>query len=81
MNYDLAMRALEGLAREHVEVVRDGDEIRISGGAAAFRELARLCLLLGQDDTASGESLTLDPGVHATGESARVTLQRSGKPS
>ena len=53
MNYDLAMMALEGLARAPMTLRSSGGEIIIEGEASAFKELARLCLLLGGTQTAS----------------------------
>jgi hypothetical protein len=71
MNYDLAMMALEGLARERLSVRAEGAEVLIEASPASFKELARLCLLLGG---ASGdESFDLQPGVHVNG--SRVTLR------
>ena len=63
MNYDLAMMALEGLARSPMTLSSSGGEITIEGEAASFKELARLCLLLGGTQTAS-EEFELTPGVH-----------------
>lgn len=67
MNYDLAMMALEGLARSPMSVRSANGEIVIEGEAASFKELARLCLLLGGVQTAE-DAFELAPGVHvATG--------------
>ena len=63
MNYDLAMMALEGLARSPMTLHSTNGEIVIEGEAASFKELARLCLLLGGTQTAS-EEFELTPGVH-----------------
>ena len=63
MNYDLAMMALEGLARSPMALRNEGGEVVIEGEAASFKELARLCLLLGGTQTAS-EEFELTPGVH-----------------
>ncbi|HKO59498.1 MAG TPA: hypothetical protein VJ276_26760 [Thermoanaerobaculia bacterium] len=71
MNYDLAMMALEGLARGPLSVRASASEVVIEASPASFKELARLCLLLGG---ASGdESFELQPGVHVEG--ARVILR------
>ena len=43
MNYDLAMMALEGMARAPMSLRVDGGEVVIEGEAASFKELARLC--------------------------------------
>jgi hypothetical protein len=74
MNYDLAMRALEGLARSPMSVRTEGGEVVIEGEAASFKELARLCLLLGGVQTAE-DSFELAPGVHATTESPLLRLK------
>lgn len=74
MNYDLAMMALEGLARAPLIVSSDGAKVVIEGEAASFKELARLCLLLGGTQT-SDEVFELNPSVHVTSESAGLTLR------
>lgn len=76
MNYELAVMALEGLARSPagVEVGESGVEVRASG--ATFRELARLCLLLGSDQTEDGESLRLEVPIHLSEGSLPLTLRR-----
>ena len=72
MNYDLAMMALEGLSRAPMSV-------RVEGGEASFKELARLCLLLGGVQTTE-DAFELTPGVHVTGESPLVRLRlREGR--
>jgi hypothetical protein len=74
MNYDLAMMALEGLARSPMTVrVADG-AVEIEGEAASFKELARLCLLLGGVQT-SEDAFELKPGVHVTNASSAVVLK------
>lgn len=65
MNYDLAMMALEGLARAPMSLRSDGGEVVLEGDPASFKELARLCLLLGGTQTAD-EAFDLTPGVHVT---------------
>lgn len=73
MNYDLAMMALEGLARGPLSVRNEGGNVVIEGSSASFKELARLCLLLGG---ASGdESFELQPGVHVSGASVRLVVR------
>jgi hypothetical protein len=74
VNYDLAMMALEGLAAAPLTVRSSKGEVRIEGEAAAFRELARLFLLLGGQGTPRGESFELKPGVHVTGQSPKLVL-------
>lgn len=74
MNYDLAMMALEGLARSPMSARTEAGVMVIEGEAASFKELARLCLLLGGVQTAE-DSFELAPGVHVTKESSLVRLQ------
>ncbi len=73
MSYDLAMMALEGLRRSPLVIRAERGEVVIEGAAASFKELARLCLLLG------GEHITdefdLQPSMHVTGESPRLRLR------
>mgnify|MGYP006162272773 CR=1 FL=1 len=47
MNYDLAMMALEGLARAPLSLRVENGEVILESDPASFKELARLCLLLG----------------------------------
>jgi len=74
MNYDLAMMALEGLARAPLTLRNVGGEVVLEADAASFKELARLCLLLGGAHTQS-EEFELAPGVHVTGESPLLRLK------
>ena len=74
MNYDLAMMALEGLTRSPMSVTHDGNAVVIEGNASSFRELARLCLLLGSAD-GTDDAFELQPGVHVTGSSPGVHLR------
>jgi hypothetical protein len=74
MNYDLAMMALEGLARSPMSVRTEGNDVVIEGEAASFKELARLCLLLGGVQTEE-DTFELSPGVHVTSESLLVRLR------
>ena len=74
MNYDLAIMALEGLARAPMSLRTEGGEVLLEGEAASFKELARLCLLLGGVQTAD-DSFELTPGVHVTGESPLLRLR------
>ncbi len=64
MNYDLAMRALEGLSNAPMTTDVEEAGIEITGSGAAFRELARLCLLLGNEATAPGEAIELSVPMH-----------------
>jgi hypothetical protein len=74
MNYDLAMMALEGLAREPMTIRVEGGDVVIESDAASFKELARLCLLLGGVQQAK-EEFELSPGVHVTAESPKLKLK------
>ena len=73
MNYDLAIMALEGLTRAPLTITMSGGELTITGEPAAFKELARLCLLIGGG--ASEDAFELQPGVHVTKESPALRLQ------
>ncbi|HEX2832942.1 MAG TPA: hypothetical protein VHW00_08005 [Thermoanaerobaculia bacterium] len=74
MNYDLAIMALEGMARAPMSVRTENGEVVIEAAAATFKELARLCLLLGGVQTAE-DAFELEPGVHVTSDSQRVNLR------
>ncbi|HYC92840.1 MAG TPA: hypothetical protein VEO54_26760 [Thermoanaerobaculia bacterium] len=74
MNYDLAIMALEGMARAPLSIRTDGDEVTIEGSAATFKELARLCLLLGGTQTAE-DAFELAPGTHLDASSPRLQLR------
>jgi len=74
MNYDLAMMALEGLARAPLSVRTEGGVVILEAEAASFKELARLCLLLGGTQTTE-EAFELAPGVHVESGSMAVRLQ------
>ena len=73
MNYDLAMMALEGMARSPLRVTTANGEVVIEASAATFKELARLCLLLGGTQSAE-EAFELVPGTHVRAESPVVRL-------
>lgn len=74
MNYDLAIMALEGLTRAPMRLRSSGGEIVIEGEAASFKELARLCLLLGGVQSAE-DAFELSPGVHVTEDSPLLRLR------
>jgi hypothetical protein len=74
MNYDLAMMALEGLARAPMSIRTEGGEVIIEAEAASFKELARLCLLLGGTQT-NEDAFELAPGRHVTSESPLLRLR------
>jgi hypothetical protein len=74
MNYDLAMMALDGLMRTPLTVRADGAAVTFTGEPAAFKELARLCLLLGgASDT--DDSFELQPNAHVSPGSPLVNLR------
>ncbi len=72
MNYDLAVMALEGLARAPLALRVDSGSVIIEGEPAAFKELARLCLLIGGGQGEGG--FELQPGVHLTAGSPILRL-------
>lgn len=77
MNYDLAIMALEGLTRSPLEIKIAKDEITISAAAATFKDLARLCLLLGGDTVGGAEGFDLQPGVHVAKGAPQLKLRLS----
>ena len=74
MNYDLAMMALEGLSRSPLDVRVEGNEVVVEAEAASFKELARLCLLLGGTQSAE-EAFELQSGVHVSSGSPPLKLR------
>jgi hypothetical protein len=78
MNYDLAIMALDGLSRGPLALrVRADGAVLIEGERAAFKELARLCLLLGGGQ-AGDDGFELQPGVHVTDGSPALLLAVAG---
>ena len=76
MNYDLAMMALDGLARAPLTVERAADgTVVITGIGASFKELARLCLLMGGGEATPEDSFELLPGRHVTPDSPTLQLR------
>ena len=75
MNYDLAMMALEGLARAPLTVRVEGAEVVIEAEAAAFKDLARLCLLLGGAQATPEDGFELQPGKHVKKDSLLLRLR------
>jgi len=74
MNYELAMMALNGLVRTPLTVRADATGVTFTGEPDAFKELARLCLILGGGrDTA--DWFELQPNVHVTEGSPMVNLR------
>ena len=73
MNYDLAIMALEGLSRAPLRIRVDNGSVSIEGAQASFKELARLCLLIGGGQV-SEEVFELQPGVHVTKDSPALRL-------
>lgn len=78
MNYDLALMALEGIARSPLRIETSGGEVVIEADSATFKELARLCLLLGGVQSAE-DAFELAPGVHVTSESPLLRLRLLGE--
>ena len=77
MNYELAAMALDGLVGFPLTIRVVGDTVEINGPANGFKELARLCLLLGASEgTAAGEAFELRAPLHLTAASAAIRLQR-----
>lgn len=74
MNYDLAIMALEGLGREPIRVTAGEGEVVIEASSASFKELARLCLLLGGVQSAE-DAFELEPGAHVSPDSMRLKLR------
>jgi hypothetical protein len=72
MNYDLAMMALEGLARAPLTIASDAAGVSIEGSAASLKELARLLLLLAGD---SDEGVELQPNVHVVAGSLALRVR------
>lgn len=73
MNYDLALMALEGMAHAPLTIRVDQGVVSIEGDTASFKELARLCLLIGGGQT--DDAFELQPGVHVTRESPALRLK------
>jgi hypothetical protein len=74
MNYDLALMALEGLGRSPLRVTVADGEVVLEAEAASFKELARLCLLLGGAN-ATDDAFELAPGTHVTKDSPLLKLR------
>jgi hypothetical protein len=75
MNYDLAIMALEGLKLAPMTIRVEAGEVVIEGERASFKELARLCLLLGGAQATSDDGIELEPGTHVTKQSPKVRLR------
>jgi hypothetical protein len=74
MNYDLALMALEGLSRAPITVRVDNNEVVIEAEAASFKELARLCLLLGSANS-TDDAFELARGKHVDENSIALRLK------
>ena len=74
MNYDLAMMALEGLTRSHMNVSVQSGEVVVEATPAAYKEFARLCLLLGGGSEEEG--FELQPAVHVDGMGLKLKVAR-----
>ena len=75
MNYDLAIMALEGLTHAPMTVRVEGGDVVIEGEPASFKELARLCLLLGGAQAVAEDGFELQPGTHVTKPSPTLRLR------
>ncbi|MEO8036177.1 MAG: hypothetical protein ABI837_17205 [Acidobacteriota bacterium] len=73
MNYDLAIMALEGMARAPITVRSSEGEVTIEGPVASLKELARLLLLLASES--GDETVELQRGVHVTTDSLTLSLR------
>lgn len=78
MNYDLAIMALEGMSRSPMSVKVAAGEVVIEGSQASFKELARLCLLLGGVQSAE-DAFELSPGTHLEETSPTLKLRLSSE--
>ncbi|HEX9406418.1 MAG TPA: hypothetical protein VF975_03825 [Thermoanaerobaculia bacterium] len=74
MNYDLALMALEGLTRAPLTLRVENGSVVIEGEPASFKELARLCLLIGGGQM-TDDAFELQPGVHVTKGSPMLRLE------
>lgn len=77
MNYDLAVMALEGIARAPITIRSAADEVTIEGSAPALKELARLCLLIAADSD-DDDAIELQQGTHLTGGSPALRIRVNG---
>jgi len=76
MNVDLAMTALDGIARSPITIAAQANEIVISGSPASLKELARLCLLVAADAD-DGDYFELQRNTHLTGASPALRVKVS----
>jgi hypothetical protein len=74
MNYDLAVMALEGLARAPITISAAANEVTIEGSAPSLKELARLCLLIAGEHE-EGDAIELQPGTHVTPQSPSLRVR------
>jgi hypothetical protein len=74
MNYDLAVMALEGLARSPLRARFEDGEVLIEAEPDAFKHLARLCLLLGGETIGGADEFDLQRGLHVDGVRLRLRL-------
>lgn len=75
MNYDLAIMALEGLARSPLSTSIEGGAIVVEAEADTFKHLARLCLLLGGETVGGADEFDLQNGVHVDGTTVKLRLR------
>lgn len=74
MNYDLAIMALDGLTHSPLTIRTSGSTVTIEGEANGFKELARLCLLLGGAGGTGEDGFELQPSSHVTKGSPMLKL-------
>jgi hypothetical protein len=74
MSYDLAMMALEGLTRSPIDVRVENGTVSIEAAPEGFKDLARLCLILGGQNPVEG-GFELRPELHVRGSLVRLQLK------
>lgn len=74
MSYELAMMALEGLTRSPIVVRVENGGVAIEAAPEGFKDLARLCLILGGQNPVDG-GFELRPGLHVEGPVVRLQLK------
>lgn len=72
MNWDLAIRALDGVAKAPLQLKVASSTVTISGSRDSLRELARLVLNLAADDADTGDEIELRAPLHLTEGEVRI---------
>lgn len=75
MSFELAVMALEGLRRSPLSIRVEGQDVVIEGQGTAFKDLARLCLLLGGEHFGEEDGFDLQPGMHVSDSSPGLRLR------